>query len=236
MEITPATPTPAPAPTLTLAPPAAATDKADQGATPATEAGLTGAPAGDFQTFLTLLTVQLRNQDPLKPMESTEFVAQLASFSAVEQQIRANDRLEQIFDLLSGGTADGLAQWIGKEVRAPAKGSFAGVPVDIEVTPLADADRAVLVVRNDFDQVVARRAVEPDAGSIAWDGADETGAELAHGRYGFALESYRGETLLDTQAGRVFGRVTEVRIEAGAPVLVLEGGAQVKVDEVSALR
>ena len=49
--------------------------------------------AGDFETFLKLLTAQLRNQDPLQPMDSTEFVAQLASFSAVEQQVRANDRL-----------------------------------------------------------------------------------------------------------------------------------------------
>ncbi len=55
----------------------------------------------DFQTFLTLLTTQLRNQDPLKPMDSTQFVAQLASFSAVEQQVRTNEKLAEIINLLS---------------------------------------------------------------------------------------------------------------------------------------
>ena len=54
------------------------------------------AAAADFETFLSLLTTQLRNQDPLKPLDSTEFVAQLASFSAVEQQINTNAKLDAI--------------------------------------------------------------------------------------------------------------------------------------------
>ena len=57
--------------------------------------------AADYESFLTLLTAQLKNQDPLKPLESTEFVAQLASFSAVEQQVRTNDSLTAIQELLA---------------------------------------------------------------------------------------------------------------------------------------
>jgi flagellar basal-body rod modification protein FlgD len=53
-------------------------------------------------------------------MESTEFVAQLASFSGVEQQIRANDRLDSILGVRAGGAAVGLAAWSGREVRVPA--------------------------------------------------------------------------------------------------------------------
>ena len=202
----------------------------------ADEPAATGAGATDFQTFLTLLTTQLQNQDPLKPMESTEFVAQLASFSGVEQQIRTNDRLEAIFEALGGGTSAGLADWIGKEVRAPAQGNFAGVPVEIEATPLDDADRAVLVVKNDFGQVVARRAVEPAAETLSWNGQDELGRSLPFGRYGFEIESYKGEALLGTAAGQVFAKVSEVRIEDGAQILVLEGGAKVALEDVTALR
>lgn len=200
------------------------------------ETGATGAPAGDFETFLKLLTTQLKNQDPLKPTESTEFVAQLASFSAVEQQVRANDRLEQIFQVLSGGSADGLAQWIGKEVRAPGKGDFAGVPVEVEVTPVAEADRAFLVVRNDFDQVVSRGEVAADAGLVTWNGQDDLGQTLPNGRYGFSIESYKGETPLDTQNGRVYAKVTEVRLQDGAPLLVLAGGAQVPLTDITGVR
>jgi flagellar basal-body rod modification protein FlgD len=200
------------------------------------ETATANAMAGDFQTFLTLLTTQMKNQDPLKPMESTEFVAQLASFSAVEQQVRANERLDLISQILAGGSADGLAAWIGREVRAPVRADFAGAPLELEVTPVAEADRAVLVVRNDFDQVVARVPVAADAGTITWNGEDSLGGSVAHGRYGFAVESYDGETLLDTQEARVFTAVTEVRFEGGVPVLVVTGGDRVPLEQVTAIR
>jgi flagellar basal-body rod modification protein FlgD len=194
------------------------------------------AMAGDFQTFLTLLTTQMRNQDPLKPMESTEFVAQLASFSGVEQQIRANDRLDRIFEVLSGGSAEGLAAWIGREIRAPGKADFTGEPIDIARTPVPETDRAILVVRNDFGQEVARRAIDPLATNVAWDGQDGYGATAAHGRYSFVIESYAGETLADTQAGGVFARVSEVRLAEDGPVLLTEGGGSVALAEVTGIR
>jgi flagellar basal-body rod modification protein FlgD len=220
MEITPTTPAGA----------SAATPKK-----PAEETAAT-AVAGDFETFLTLLTTQMRNQDPLKPMESTEFVAQLAAFSGVEQQVRANDRLEGILDVLSGGSPAGLAEWIGRDVRVAAKADFDGAPVEVAVTPEAGADRGVLVVRNDFDQVVARLPVEADAETVAWDGTDSMGSMAPHGRYGFTLESYVGESLLGTSPGKVFASVREVRIADGAPVLVLGDGAQVALEDVAGVR
>jgi flagellar basal-body rod modification protein FlgD len=195
-----------------------------------------GAVSGDFQTFLTLLTTQMQNQDPLKPMDSTEFVAQLASFSAVEQQVRSNDQLAAILDALSSGSPAGLAEWIGREVRVAAKADFAGAPVEVGVTPMEGADRAVLVVKNDFDSVVARLPVAADATEVSWDGKDEMGNTLAHGRYGFTLESYAGETLIGTSEGQVFTEVQEVRIVDGAPMLVVEGGTQVALDAVGGVR
>lgn len=207
-------------------------------ATPKKAAGETAATAvaGDFETFLTLLTTQMRNQDPLKPMDSTEFVAQLAAFSGVEQQVRANDRLESILDVLSGGSPAGLAEWIGREVRVAAKAAFDGAPVEVALTPEPGADRGVLVVRNDFDQVVARLRVEAGAETVTWDGTDAMGAAAAHGRYGFTLESYVGDSLLGTSPGKVFAQVREVRVADGAPVLVLEDGAQVPLEAVAGVR
>lgn len=205
-------------------------------ASDAEEGAATGALASDFQTFLTLLTTQMRNQDPLKPMESTEFVAQLASFSAVEQQVRANDRLDGILAALSNGNSAGLAEWIGREVRAPVKTDFTGDPIEVGVRTLDGADKAVLVVRNDFDQVVARQTIEPGSDTATWAGTDDMGNPVAHGRYGFSVESYEGETLLGNEAGQVFATVAEVRIVDGEPVLVLEGGDQIAADEIGGLR
>ena len=220
-------------PTTTGGAAAAAAAAAAKKAEPADAAG---AITGDFQTFLTLLTTQMRNQDPLKPMDSTEFVAQLASFSAVEQQIRANDRLQGILDVLSGGSPAGLAEWIGREVRAAAKADYAGTPVEVALTPAAGADRGVLVVRNDFGQEVARRAIDPKAEVASWDGTDSLGNAAAHGRYGFTIESFTGDVLRDTQNGQIFARVSEVRIEDGTPILLTEGGGRVAMDEISAVR
>ena len=178
----------------------------------------------------------MRNQDPLKPMESTEFVAQLATFSGVEQQVRSNDRLDAILEVLGGGGAAGLAQWIGREVRAPGKAAFDGEPVEVGTTPVEGATKAFLVVRNDFDQVVARLPVDPTAESVEWAGTDDMGTPLAHGRYSFAIESFDGETLLGTQAGQVFATVKEVRIADGQQMLVLEDGSRVGLDQVTAVR
>jgi flagellar basal-body rod modification protein FlgD len=194
------------------------------------------APATDFQTFLTLLTAQMRNQDPLKPMESTEFVAQLASFSAVEQQIRSNDRLDRIVEALAGGSSGGIAQWIGREVRAPAAANFTGVPVEAEVTPKAEADSAVMVVINAAGQEVVRRPVDARGELVRWDGQNAMGQTLAHGSYKIMLESYQGEQVIDTQVGRVYAPVSEVRLEAGAATLILEGGERVALDAVTGVR
>ena len=207
-----------------------------QPATRKPDAETAGNVAGDFQTFLTLLTTQMRNQDPLKPMESTEFVAQLASFSAVEQQVRTNTRLDDIFGALSGGTADGLAAWIGREVRAPLKADFTGEPVEIGMTPLEGADRAILMVKNDFGQEVARSTIDATGDTVTWDGLDAYGTPLPHGRYGFTIDSYSGDVLRGTQDGQVFTKVSEVRIEDGGPVLLTAEGGRVPLSDVSAVR
>jgi flagellar basal-body rod modification protein FlgD len=71
---------------------------------------------------------------------------------------------------------------------------------------------------------------------VAWNGTDNLGNRLPNGRYGFKLESYRGEELLGTQDGRVFTTVSEVRIAAGTPMLVVEGGGQVALDAITGIR
>ena len=58
----------------------------------------------DFDAFLSLLTAQVRHQDPLAPLDSTQFVEQLATFSSLEQQVEANEHLETIAALLAGAT------------------------------------------------------------------------------------------------------------------------------------
>ncbi|ENN90148.1 flagellar hook assembly protein FlgD [Bartonella bovis] len=68
----------------------------------------------DFDTFVKLLIAQMNNQDPTNPMDSTEFVAQLASFSVVEQTIKTNGKLDQI---LSNASINGAEGYVGKYIQ-----------------------------------------------------------------------------------------------------------------------
>jgi flagellar basal-body rod modification protein FlgD len=83
----------------------------------------------DYDNFLQLLVTQLKNQDPLSPMEDTEYVAQLATFSNVEQNIITNERLARLETLSTLGSAQNL---IGHDVK-PADGA-AGTVKEVKVT------------------------------------------------------------------------------------------------------
>jgi flagellar basal-body rod modification protein FlgD len=192
--------------------------------------------AADFETFLTLLTTQLKNQDPLKPLESTQFVAQLASFSAVEQQVRTNDALKDIQALLGGRSTQGLAAWLGSEVRAKTDAVFAGTPLDLFIAPEKTAERADLVVRDQNNQIVQRLAVPLGAATLPWAGVDAGGNPLPDGTYKLSLESFRAEEVIKTTQPPIYARVTEARIDGAAVQLVLNSGVVIDADSVSAIR
>lgn len=185
----------------------------------------------DFETFLKLLTTQMRNQDPLKPLESTEFVAQLATFSSVEQQVASNRRLESIESLLSGGAA-GLAAWLGSEVEAAMALSWDGAPVQVRVDPNAQAERAYLVVRDAEGAVVHREAVEPSLSEQVWTGA----GGVQGGKHSFEVEYWAGDELLETASGRVFATVAEARPGESGARLILSGGVEIGESDVTAVR
>lgn len=193
--------------------------------------------SGDFDTFLTLLTAQLRNQDPLKPVESTEFVAQLASFSAVEQQVQSNTKLEGILEALASGATGGLSQWIGQEVRNPGSASYENKPLDVLYLSHTDADRVELVVYDENDAVVARQDVNKDESNVQWAGILADGTRATTGdAYRFETNSIReGEVIANTPA-LVFSTVQEVRKFEGQPVLYFADGTQMFASDVEAIR
>ena len=82
--------------------------------------------SSDFDTFLQMLTVQLKNQDPLNPVEGADYAVQLATFSGVEQQVQTNDLLRDLAAQMSGTGIAQLATWVGKEARVVAPAVFDG--------------------------------------------------------------------------------------------------------------
>lgn len=83
----------------------------------------------DYESFLKLLVAELKNQDPTKPMESTDFVAQLATFSQVEQTIQTNTKLDQMLQSSALSQADSL---IGREITT-ADGKTTGVVSEVKI-------------------------------------------------------------------------------------------------------
>lgn len=195
------------------------------------------AGSDDFQTFLTLLTAQMRNQDPLKPLESTEFVAQLATFSSVEQQVQTNEKLSQLIGLFAvQDSAVGLADWIGKEVGHIGYGEYTGSPVEVGLSAPAEASESYLLVRDADDQIVYRQQFDPSEDTIIWNGELTGSGTAASGYYSFEVESYSEGALIDVSAAYQFGLVTEVRAEADGVHLLFSDGYNMLAEDATAIR
>jgi flagellar basal-body rod modification protein FlgD len=186
------------------------------------------------EEFLQLLVAQLRNQDPMNPMESQEFAAQLAQFSSVEQLINVNENLvgqaEYTAALAQAMNSDAAVGALGREVvavgdRVPVTGGAA--QVQVEVGGVGGA--ATVRVYDELDQLVA----EVDAGFV--DGGRQTlqleGLALEDGAYRYEVEvtDAAGEPVEVTPL--VSGTVTSVKYEMDGPVLMI-GAMQVPLSAV----
>jgi len=190
----------------------------------------------DFNTFLNLLTAQVRNQDPLNPVSSDDFATQLATFSGVEQQVRSNALLQGIADRLGSGDVAGLAGWIGLELRAPAAARFDGTPVQVLPRLPEGAESGQLLVRDADGRTVQRLPLAPGAESLLWPGLDAAGNPLPPGLYSFEVEGLRGGEVIAVRPVEIYATVREVRLVDGRPELVLEGGETLTPENVAALR
>lgn len=202
------------------------------------ESGGEAALTSDFETFLRMLTVQMQNQDPLNPMESSDFAVQLATFSGVEQQVLTNDLLA---GLAAGmGAASGLsdyAAWVGMDVRSAAPVTLTGAPVQLALLPHPEAASGELVVRDQTGTIVQELAVPQGAESLTWDGSAFGTPGLPPGTYTVAVRWSDGEGTLAEWPAESYQTVTEVRQAPGGAVeVVLRNGAAVPAEGVTAVR
>ena len=193
--------------------------------------------SSDFETFLRMLTVQMKNQDPLNPIESSDFAVQLATFSGVEQQVKANELLARLADGFAASGMTGFASWIGREVRSSGPALFNGTPLTLYPGYDAfDGDKSFLVVRDASGLPVARSAVSPGADPLSWAGVGLDGTPFEPGLYSFEIERMKGEDVVGTRRVEHYARVNEVQSGPTGPMLVLDGGATVTAKDVLAVR
>lgn len=190
----------------------------------------------DYNTFLKMLTAQVKNQDPLDPMSSDDFSSQLATFSGVEQQVKTNELLAALGAQMGAAGMSQYASWIGLEARAEAPAYFDGIPISVSPKPAAGADNAELVVRDQDGHVVQRLPFTPSTDDIQWAGVSDTGTPFDDGLYSFEVESFSGDTLLGASKAEVYAEIVEAKNHDGATVLVLLGGGEINATDVSSLR
>jgi flagellar basal-body rod modification protein FlgD len=152
-----------------------------------------GANANNAQMnqFLTLLVAQLQNQDPMKPTDPTQFVAQLAQFSTVEQLVQGNTTLTGISQSLSGlalGQYSGLIKHTvnatATTVTAPTSGTPQSLTFNVSASGLTNVH---VQITNASGTVVNSLAVNGTSGTIAFNGMDGSGNPLPAGQYNVAL-------------------------------------------------
>lgn len=191
----------------------------------------------DFETFVKMLTAQATNQDPLEPLDSTEYAAQLAQFSMVEQQTKSNTLLEGLQSQLGLANMAALSGWVGMEARGVAPGYFDGSgAITIAPNPAAAADSVTLVVQDSNGNEVQRVSLPVSAEPYQWNGLDDEGQPFEAGEYAFVVESRKEDELILQEYAEIYFKVNETRMQGGDVGLITEGGSVVLASAVSALR
>jgi len=182
--------------------------------------------ASNFETFLMLLTTQMKNQDPLSPLDSNEFTAQLTQMAGVEQQLLTNDLLTSLLAAQSAGGLDNASNYIGKSVTAAWTATeFKGGKAEWAYELANDAENVTLQVV-DSKGAVVWEGPAPDKTSgihaFTWNGQLNGGDKAGDGGV-YTLKvaaSDANGAKVDAQA-LIQGRVTGVEMYQGAPYLVI---------------
>jgi len=208
----------------------------------AAENALSGAASGGKglgqDAFLKLLVAQISHQDPLKPMDDTSFVAQLAQFSSLEQTIGINKRLDALASQNLSTANTQYADLIGKSVSmkgdtATLNGS--GFAVPIQFTLGAATKTTELSIVNAAGQTVRTMHLGPrTAGVIAgsWDGKSDAGVAQPAGIYTVSIKGLDGAGASVDVIQEMTGVVQSVDLSKGSPNLQLDGGVSAPVSDL----
>jgi flagellar basal-body rod modification protein FlgD len=194
--------------------------------------------SSNFETFLTLLTTQLKNQDPTAPMDSNQFTQQLVQFSQVEQQIQTNTNLSSLISQGSTMSAAYATSYLGKMVSVTnGQASLQDGAANWTYTLGANAAEANFTITNAAGRVVfTGPAGDKNAGThgFAWNGKDNNGNTLPDGAYKLNVTAAAADGSKVTSSVASAGMVSQIDMTGGAPQFVI-GNMQVSLAEIAAV-
>lgn len=197
--------------------------------------GATVKLAEDFQQFLTLLTTQLQNQDPLSPMDSTEFTNQLVQFTQVEQQINSNQKLDDLVALQLASISTVALGYVGMDISyIGSEMNYDGTkPVKITYALASEAVTSKLNVYDEDGELVYSGDAPRDTGmnEVTWAGKKTNGDPVDAGTYTVKIDALdkNGKTIENSTV--VTGHVDGIETQNGI-VYVLVGERAVPISSI----
>jgi flagellar basal-body rod modification protein FlgD len=182
--------------------------------------------SSNLDNFLTLLTTQLQYQDPLSPMDSTQFTNQLVQFASVEQQIQSNRNLESLISLQQTNNMVGAVSYIGKQVEVSGQTTaLKDGQATFSYTLPSNASAAVVGIYDANGKQVSVAPAELTAGrhEYVWDGKDGQGKAVADGQYTIQVAAVDANNSQVVPTYTTVGTVTSVGIDKGVATLDLDG-------------
>ena len=200
----------------------------------------TGAPKamemGTQSSFLRLLTEQLKNQDPLSPMDNAQMTSQLAQISTVDGLGKLNTTLSTLLESSQSGEAMQAAALVGKGVMVSGNGlslSSGKAYGGFELTSPADKVSVTIKDSNGLE-VRTLELGDYDAGvfNFAWDGLTNNGSKAVDGSYSLSVKATRGDTSLSPTALQLGSVNSVLRTSAGSVSIDVGGGKLVTLSDI----
>ena len=193
----------------------------------------------NFNEFLTLFTTQLKNQDPSKPMDTTEMTNQLAMFSNVEQTAGINSRLDKLLAAQQTGGLNSALSYVGRSIEANGNQVvLANGSADLVYEMPTAAQTVRLDVLDSNGGFVTTLSGDASAGvhQLQWSGTDQNGKTVSPGVYQLSVTANTGDaTTTVTPVARSTGKVTGVET-SGTDTVLDVGALKVKLSDVLAVR
>ena len=187
------------------------------------------------EDFLQLLTTQLMYLDPLNPLDSTDFTAQLAEFSSLEQLYNMNSSLEGILSYQNSLNNAMATSLIGRTVTVDSNTFTLQGTADLRYSLDGDASQVSVTVYDASGNPVKTVDLGPKGAgdqSFTWDGTDDSGKALASGTYTFSVTATdQGGNLINADTSTT-ALVTGVEFDDGLTYLVLDNGMKVALSDI----